>query len=148
MASLRWFTGELGKLMTLPLIHLSLAKSPSTIESIVRKDILLVAGRQAGHYLMDLQGSWGLFYECFAVGDRVADVAFPFRKQFKGGNTCPNTNKRTDVLFHVTMFVENVVVGLVAGVIGPKATIFELNFLGNSTAAFLNRDGGEIHWGS
>ena len=97
---------------------------------------------------MDLQGSRWLFYGCFEVGNRIAKVAFPLSKQFKRGNACPNTNKRANILFYVAMFVENVVVGLVAGVVGPKATILKFNLLGAPTAAFLNRDGGEIIWGS
>ena len=134
--------------MALPLIHFSLAKSRSTIESVVREYVLSIAGREASHNLMDLQGSWGLFYRCFEVGNGIAKVAFPVRKQFKRRNACPNTDERADVLFHISMFVENIVVGLVARVIGSKATILKPDFLGAPAAAFLNRDGTKITWGS
>ena len=46
------------------------------------------------------------------------------------------------------MFVENVVVCLIAGIVGPKAAILKPDLLGATTAILLDRDRREIIWRS
>ncbi len=138
------FACESCEFVALPLVQFNLAKSWSTVKTIVRKYFLSVTGRETDHGLMNLQSPRWVFHCCFNIRDGIVEVSVLPCKYLIRRNACPNADEGANVLFCAPMFGKNIVVCLVTGIVRSKATIFELHDPSAPHTAFLDLYGREI----